>query len=415
MKGSGGTGVVHGRVLGFQEKKWEYGMVTVMPGMGNAMIGRDGRYRVERVPAGEVELRAYAGTGSGITVSAAPATVTVGAGEEVEADLTFRDDLVLRGTVTEKGQPVIASDIRFMSELGHWTGRTDAQGVYEITGILPGEYHVFVGNARRSYQTRHRVTGSGTFDIPIDRDLVSGRVADAEGKPIAGASIELTRAATREVENTVKSDGTGGFSVELPSGEYIATASAEGYLAAVQRVQTGTPVEITLNRGAGLEVRLVDARTTHAMNGYVVAVDENGTQYRPFETKDVVHRLPLPPGAYRVSASADGYASQSMRVTVPAQGPVTFPLTRGGTLVIRAQRAAAEVVKLVMPNGEEYVQCQCNGIAEIRLTGPVTTVRNVAPGSYMMHVRDGDGRVLTSHPVTIIEGQTVTAEIHVPQ
>lgn len=415
LKASGGTGVVHGRVLGFQDKKWEYGMVTVVPGMTSAMIGRDGRYRLERVPAGEVEVRAFAGTGAGIAVSAPPVTVTVGAGAEVEADLAFRDDIVLRGTVTEKGQPAPAVDVRFMSVQGHWAGRTDARGVYEITGILPGQYNVFVGNSRRSYETEHRVTGSGTFDISIDRDLVSGRVVDADGKPIVDASIELARATTREVLNSVKSDGAGAFSVELPAGEYIATASAEGYLAAVQRVQAGAPFEITLNRGAGLEVRLVDARTNRAMNGYVVAVDANGTQYRPFETKDVIHKLPLAPGSYRVSASADGYASQSMRVTAPAQGPITFPLTPGGTLVIRTQRAAAEVVKLVMPNGEEYVQCHCNGIAAIRLSGPVTTVPHVAPGSYTMQVLDGDGRVLTSHPVTIIEGQTATAEIHVPQ
>ena len=115
-----------------------------------------------------------------------------------------------------------------------------------------------------------------------------------------------------------------------------------------------------------------------------------------------------------MSVSANGYASQSVRVTVPAQGEVRLALTPGGNLILRTEKALGDLVKLVMPSGEEYVRCQCNGIAEIRLTGTTTTIDHVAPGRYTMQVLDAGGRIKTSYPVTIEEGGTTVVEIHLP-
>jgi len=123
----------------------------------------------------------------------------------------------------------------------------------------------------------------------------------------------------------------------------------------------------------------------------------------------------LPAGAYRVSVSANGYASQSARVSVPMQGELRLALTPGGNLVVRTERASSDLMKLVLPSGEEYVRCQCNGIAEIRLTGTTTTIDHIAPGRYTMQVLDAEGRIKTTYPVTIEEGQTTIAEIHVPE
>ena len=97
------------------------------------------------------------------------------------------------------------------------------------------------------------------------------------------------------------------------------------------------------------------------------------------------------------------------------QGELRLALTPGGNLVVRTERASSDLMKLVLPSGEEYVRCQCNGIAEIRLTGTTTTIDHIAPGRYTMQVLDAEGRIKTTYPVTIEEGQTTIAEIHVPE
>ncbi len=97
-------------------------------------------------------------------------------------------------------------------------------------------------------------------------------------------------------------------------------------------------------------------------------------------------------------------------VTVPG-AEQRIELTRGGTLVIAAGTNASELVKLVKPNGEEYVLCYCNGISEIRLQGATTKVDHVAPGAYRMDVIDGAGKVFRSYPVTIGEGQLTAVDV----
>jgi hypothetical protein len=418
MPPSTGTGSVHGKVLGFAEKQWQFGMVTAGDGIATATVGRDGSYRLERVPAGEIEIQAQAfNTSRGDAATSGTRKVTVVAGGDVEVDLAFRDDIVIRGTVTENGQPVAGRSVSFALDAGQWSARTSELGTYEVRGLQPGSYHVSVvlGN-RRSFSTRHHVTQSGTFDIRADFGRVAGRVVDAEGTPVAGATVTAVSVAGATGGEQDKTDARGGFDFAVPKGSYNVTVSREGFTTAAQTIESdGTPAVITLHRGNALPVRLSDARTGRPLTGYVVAVDEQGVQFRPNKTGDGVHQLPIPAGRYRVAASADGYASQSARITVPADAEVRLALTPGGKLIIRSEQNAAELVKLVHPNGEEYVQCYCNGIAEVRLKGSETVIEHVAPGAYTLRVFDEQGRVKSSYPVTIVEGQTTVADIHVPE
>ena len=418
MRPPASTGAVHGRVHGFTERKWQYGMVHASAG-GTAMIGRDGTFRLEHLPAGEVELRAYGTDAAGnIAGTSAPVKVTVVADGDVEANLSFRDDVVLRGVVTEDGRPVARADVEFYGDGNgeQWSAKTNELGMYEITGIGPGLYSVKVAAGKRPYRTRHHVTGSGTFDIAIDVAQLSGRIVDGSGNAVAKAAISIARAATGEHELADEADADGSFLVSVPKGEYLVTAAAPGFIAATERARSGgASLLITLARGDGLSVQLIDAASGKLLTGYVVAIAASGVVHSPVKHDAGRYELPLPPGDYRVAASADGFASQFVRVSVPATKEVRLPLTPGGSLVIRSQRAAAELVKLILPGGEEYVQCHCNGVAEIRLAGSETRVPHVAPGTYTLRVLDHAERIIASYPVTIVEGQTTTAEIHVPE
>ena len=66
-------------------------------------------------------------------------------------------------------------------------------------------------------------------------------------------------------------------------------------------------------------------------------------------------------------------------------------------------------VRLVQPDGEEYIRCWCNGIADIELKGKRTVVENVAPGTYRLELVDEPGA--TPQTVLVTDGQISTVVI----
>ena len=415
FKRSEGTGTVRGTVKGFTDGNWLYGSVMTESG-AQGLISRDGTYRIEKVPAGEVRLRANAGS---MREHAATPRVTanVPANGEVEVDLEFRTDITVRGTVTEEGQAAYGRSITFSSGEGSWQTTTGEGGAYAITGLEPAMYTVSVQSGRRQFTTRHQVTGSATFDVAISFTKIEGRVVDSMNAPVPGVTIEVSDGRNQTLGRG-SSDQAGAFSVSTNRADaFVVNATKKGFATAVQSVTPdGPPIVLRLQRSEGLRVRLVDARNGATLSGYVVATNEHGliAGRGDRDERNGITTVPLPDGAYRVSVSANGFASQSRHVALPFQGELSFALTPGGTLIVRSDRKSSDLVKLIHPNGEEYVRCQCNGIAEIRLSGTVTTIENVAPGNFTMQVLDAKGRVMASYPVTVTEGATTTAEIHVP-
>jgi protocatechuate 3,4-dioxygenase beta subunit len=419
MKPTAGAGAVHGRVNGFTEGGWTFGFVQAAN--QHAMIGRDGRYRFEHVPAGEVELRATATGMSENMSSSRMVKVTVIANGDVEADLEFNTATVIRGTVYEDDKPAAFRNVQFVANDMQWTAQTNQNGEYSIAGPEPGmSCRVVVTGTQRSFETHHQVTGSTTFDIRIAWSRIEGRVIDETGAPLAQAKIEVARDGVRGDTADTKSDAAGAFAVTTAKidGGYSVTVELEGFATVTQRaIAGGAPLLITMARTDGLRVRLIDARTGNTLDGYAIAVDETGNLLaRAHDQKpDGTLRLPVSAGTYRVAVSASGYASQLTTSAAPRKDELRVALTPGGSLIVNSDRESNDAIKLVMPNGEEYVQCQCNGIAEIRLEGTQTVVEHVAPGTYSMQVLDARGLVKASHPVTISEGQPTTIAIHVPE
>ena len=85
-------------------------------------------------------------------------------------------------------------------------------------------------------------------------------------------------------------------------------------------------------------------------------------------------------------------------------------MTPGGTLVIESPRDISGRVRLLQPDGEEYVRCWCDGIAEIKVEGRRTTVEHVAAGSYTLELMGANGPAF-SRAVTIQEGASTTVTI----
>jgi hypothetical protein len=416
LKGVEGWGAVHGRVAGFKDGGWMYGSVSAEPGNADAPIGRDGTYRLARVPAGEVKLSATAMTLHG-DASTSAVEVTIPIDGDIVADLAFRTDITVRGVVTEGGKPVSARRVRFSGRTASSSTTTGEDGAYALSALEPGMYDVSVDTRGEGFETHLQVRDSTVFDIRIDATSIAGRIIDETGAPLTGVKLEA--AAIDSTSNTAEgeSDATGAFSLRVFRQPYVLTATKKGYATAVQRIEPdSSAILMKMVRADGLRIRLVDARDGHSLDGYVVATDPAGMKVaRVSELQsDGSIVVPLAGGSYRISASSNGFATQSVRVSVPDKREVRLDLTPGGTLVVRTDRNSSDVVKLVQPGGEEYVRCECNGITAIRLTGTSTVIEHIAPGTYTMNVLDEQGRIQSSHPVTIIEGQTATVEIHLP-
>lgn len=158
-------------------------------------------------------------------------------------------------------------------------------------------------------------------------------------------------------------------------------------------------------------MRIVDQRDGRTLTGYVVARDASGRVVASSSDTeaDGSVALPLGPGTYEVSASAEGYGSHTVAARVP--GPeIRVLLPRGGSLSIQARNGLRGTAELIQPDGQPYVRCWCNGIAAIEISGPLTLVDRISPGRYILEVLTSDDEA-KQFPVTITEGQTLTVPV----
>lgn len=136
-----------------------------------------------------------------------------------EVDLTARPGVTLVGRVLEDQQPVEGVVIDLL--VGHPVGddgmayeqvasaRTDAQGLYRLAALLPGDVYQVTTNLTHQFDPRWRYGSSYRVTLPSDaRDeyklddmhllryeqTLAGQVIDPEGKPVAGAMVSARMA-----------------------------------------------------------------------------------------------------------------------------------------------------------------------------------------------------------------------------
>ncbi|HXU30540.1 MAG TPA: carboxypeptidase-like regulatory domain-containing protein, partial [Thermoanaerobaculia bacterium] len=112
---------------------------------------------------------------------------------------------------------------------------TDRGGQFKLTGLEPGAYEITAKNALgRAHGTVEVGADGGRIDLQLAASTeraVSGVVTDADGHPIAGATVDLIAELKPGFTNTLgtrtAADGT--FSLDLPPGEYRLSVTAAGY------------------------------------------------------------------------------------------------------------------------------------------------------------------------------------------
>jgi hypothetical protein len=201
--------------------------------------------------------------------------------------------------------PVSLADLTIEGESLRIEARTDEQGGYRITGLAPGAYTVKlkVPNGMTSNGARGGTMAEKKADVvehscqPVDFYLfpdtrVSGRVVDANGRPVAGLPLEM-RGAPSDIRNLnsflhTKTDAEGRFEFDdpMPPGDYLlgfrrlGTADGEVlpyprtyYPGVAFKSQAGV---ISLKEGehrSDIELRLPPPLSEYSVQGFVVWSD----------------------------------------------------------------------------------------------------------------------------------------------
>ncbi|HEY6139761.1 MAG TPA: carboxypeptidase regulatory-like domain-containing protein [Thermoanaerobaculia bacterium] len=427
---SGGT--ITGHVSGLTADEMQQTNVLASgaaTGTSSAPVDSGGNYRIEGAPTGTVRVIArVGGPFGGGSKSSEPKTVVLDAGGSATADIEFKSDTVVRGRITRGGQPLRNAIVLFYPKAGkaqtNASANSDGNGSYELSGLADGPYNVQVVDFERTapYSTSYEVKGSGTFDIDIRVSTVRGRVIDATNdQPLENARVEITASGTNTpfASKAAVTDAGGNFILDTVSrGSYQISAEREGFGHAVKDIDVQdapADVELKLSPSAGVTLRVVDARDRRLLAATPQIVDMQGrtidSGFR-FNPNPQELALNLAPGTYRVTLYASGYALRTITVSSPSPSQ-DVPMTPGGTLFIKSKSSSSDLrIRLIDGSGLPYARLGFNEGAFPLLPSPgVTTMQNVAPGTFRLEVLDKTDRVVNSTSVTVNEGMPTTIEI----
>jgi protocatechuate 3,4-dioxygenase beta subunit len=193
---------------------------------GTTSTGPDGRFLLRELDAGPVRLVAAAkGRGT------AELDLTLGAGQELkDLAVTLRTEgPTLEGRVFDgRGLPLAGASVSVLPVLPLPEGgsaTTDENGSFRIEGLLLGEAKVFVSRPQDFRHVHRQVRiqpGRNEVELTFPPGhVVSGRVVDGEGAPVADifVRIESVDTVTETCQGTSAADGS--FTLcELPDGSY---------------------------------------------------------------------------------------------------------------------------------------------------------------------------------------------------
>ncbi len=426
-------GTLYGRVTGLPDQDLANTFVTARVGnsLSQTPVDGSGSYRLEGAPVGNVQVSAGVRgmTGSRSTASQ---TVTVAAGSSVQVDLAFRSDVVVHGRVTRNGTALSNAQLLFMARGGGSSSTsnatTDAQGNYSLTGLEDGNYIVTVIEMQRlsTYTTNYEVRGSSTFDIDYTTAGMRGRVVDlANNRPLSGANVTVRAISTVEVfrGRGAVTDENGVFAIDsVPAGSYTVTASLDEYGSDSKEVVVGESsidnIELRLAQGDGITLKVVDARDGRALRASATLYDaqgrivqERGGQFI-FGVDPAANSLQIPiaPGSYVATVSAQDYAPVHVSVSSPSTR--TIALTRGGRIELDSKHSEKRRVQLIDSFNLIYPRM---GVVPRRydlLPRTSTPLERIAPGRYTLQLLGPDElTVVDQVPVIVNEGQTTKIEI----
>jgi hypothetical protein len=194
-------------------------------------------------------------------------------------------------------------------------------------------------------------SAAAAFALQQKTGTLKGKIENEKGKPIADADVRAVSSRTRSVKEA-KTDQSGGYSLELEPDDYTVSFDAEGYAGGtmrdMQQVEEGKTTEVktmrlakakrtSLIRGAvfdtrglslaGARVKLVRVPTEDEEKDKR-RIDSLTRDYTTNSHGEFAFRLPAARARYRLTASLDGFKSDTKVVDVSENEavPLAFSL-----------------------------------------------------------------------------------------
>jgi len=304
------------------------------------------------------------------------ATAVLGTGAYEPLTIALAPTATLDGRVVDAADGKALAGIRIVArgEGGEFLARSGADGRYSIRGLSPRSYRLSAEDDRFVPWSRTVRVAAGqgeTQDVPLTRGAtLVGRVQDAEGRPIEGALVQVSRGGenvfrafmrSMEGEGAVRTGRDGSFRatrlapgenqrLDVRHDEYEERALGGISLTAGT---TRSGVSVVLRRGlsirgvvkdeegrplAGAEVNLSSARTIRASRGGVqMSFIGPGSQVRRETGADGRFEFRgLKAGEYELSARRPGFSRASVDPVNVAEAhpaePVELVLKPGATV-----------------------------------------------------------------------------------
>ncbi len=409
--------------------------------------GPDGHYFVENLAPGTYQVVRQAGAGASAPTRK---SAEIRAEETTTVDFDGTSRITVRGRVLKGDTPLpntsivlLALDPAFPGEMK--TLRADAEGAYEIGLDHGGAYQASVGTAAAGGAPAGRSTVRIVVadqpevdqDIVLQANSISGRVLDADGKGIKGATVAGTRdsagAGDPSRSATAPSGVDGSYRLDaIDAGTYRVVARATGYRAAdaypvvVSEDSPNPTADLTLEKGWILRGRVVDPQG-RALPGAMVVIAvpgqaESGALSTNSDSTGAFRITAPGDGPMSVTAFANGWAPAVLDDVPPPAGaddaPVMVRASPGGALRIRVtdgrgQPQAGVRVALspqpLFPGADTVAQ---------RTPPPptdgdgVALVTMLAPREYVITIPGRKG--IEPAIATVVEGTEGSASITVP-
>jgi hypothetical protein len=318
-----GGRTIRGTVTGLRPEDLQRLSISAHPDgsrMGNeatATINERGEYELRDVEPGRVYVSASVSMRKQLG-----RTVDVPANSDVTVDFDFPRGARVTGRVTQRGRPIAGAWLEprpaTESKLYNYGASTSATGDYVIEDLPHGEYTIWIQGFRsRPFQ----VSGDTVFNIDATPQL-AGRILEDAGKvPIVEAELGVRAADPRasRVRAFDRSDHYGRFAMAgLEPGEFILTVYKTGYELYRERIAYASPMTdmtIRLSRGAGVQLRALDAASGKPLRGLSAVEmigDRNGLWLKVPLDEQGVGYIPDGLAGATITFTSEGYAMQTI-------------------------------------------------------------------------------------------------------